>query len=395
MKKISLPEELYEKLDLGEEDEIEVVDIARDRFTVRAVGAKKREYAATWFLLPTLISTLLFLAFAFILKHPHSIPLSGTESIATATLLISNSVGILTFLFAYLSKRKELYHMMTRRVYWRTFITVIFSVILIVSLALSALFWFINQIFFGVSFGLLTSTLIFAIFSAILNYILIFVVDTFEVPMLLNLLILVAIGGLISSMASNGNQYWWQRNFSVLGTESSKASLQFNLTMIVSALLMIALFDYIFVSLYAKFGSKVRYHVLQILLILCALCIGLVGLIPNNGLGLAHHAHDIVAQLIVLFMGLAILGIRWFLPHTGKNFYLVSYSTVLLLAISFILWHFIHYLTLTAFEILSFSLSFAWVMLLINYFLKLLWNEKKVYKVTISKDEKKGDDKNK
>ncbi len=389
MKKISLPEELYEKLELGDQDEIEVVDIAQDRFTIRAVGGKKSEYAASWFLLPTLISTVIFFVAALILKHPHVIPLSGNESIASAIIVIANGVGIITFILAYLNKRKELYHMMTRKIYWRTFAAVVVSVILIVSLALSAAFWFINQIFYGVNFGLFTSTLIFGIFSGILNYVLIFIVDTFEISMLLNLLIFVAVGGLVSSMATNGNQYWWQRNFSVLGTESSNASLQFNLTLIISAALMIALFDYIFVSIREKYGRRVRHIILQSLLTLCAVCIALVGLIPNNGLGLAHLAHDIAAQLIVLFMGLSILGIRWFLPKANKNIYAISYTIVILLVLSYILWHPIHYLTLTAFEILSFSLSFAWLMLLINNLLGMLWNEKKIYKVTISKEEAK------
>ncbi|MFC4652396.1 DUF998 domain-containing protein [Lactococcus nasutitermitis] len=386
MKKIILPEELYKKLDLSETEEVEVVDIAQDSFTIRALGVKRREYAASWFLLPTIISTIIFIVLAFSLNHSQVIPLSGSNSIATATIVVANAISILTFIIAYFIKRKELYHMMTKKIYWRTFLTVIVSIIIITTLALSALFWFTNQIFYGVSFGLFTSTLIFAIFSGILNYILIFVVDTFEISMLVNMLIMVAIGGLISSMATNGDQYWWQRNFSLLGTEKSHASLQFNLTLIISAALMIALFDYIFVSLREKYGRHIRYIVLQTLLMLCALCIALVGFIPNNGTGLAHHIHDISAQLIVLFMALAIFGIRWFLPRINKNIYVVSYIIVTLIAISFVLWHFVHYLTLTAFEILSFSLSFAWMMLLINNLLSLLWNNRKVYKVSISSD---------
>lgn len=36
-----------------------------------------------------------------------------------------------------------------------------------------------------------------------------------------------------------------------------------------------------------------------------------MGLVPNDP-GWMHIAHDIVAQLIVLFMAISILGIRWF-----------------------------------------------------------------------------------
>ena len=130
--------------------------------------------------------------------------------------------------------------------------------------------------------------------------------------MMINMLIMVSVGGLVASMAANNNQYWWQKNFSLLGTSESNTSLQFNMTLVVSAALMIALFDYIFVSIREKLGHRIRFMILQILLTLCAISIALVGLIPNNGDGLAHIMHDVAAQLIVLFMSLSILGIRWF-----------------------------------------------------------------------------------
>lgn len=71
---------------------------------------------------------------------------------------------MLTFISAYFSRRKEFYKQMTKRSYWRTFATVTLSVLLIVILATMGLFWFLGQIFYGVSFGLFTSTLLFTIF---------------------------------------------------------------------------------------------------------------------------------------------------------------------------------------------------------------------------------------
>ena len=118
--------------------------------------------------------------------------------------------------------------------------------------------------------------------------------------------------------------------------------------------------------------------------------IALVGLIPNDP-GWMHIAHDIVAQLIVLFMAISILGIRWFLPNADPNLYRMSYFIVGLILISYVLWHPIHYLTLTAFEILSFSLSFAWLLLLVNTLINMLWNTKKIYKVSLNSIEEKNE----
>ena len=152
---------------------------------------------------------------------------------------------------------------------------------------------------------------------------------------------------------------------------------------------MIALFDYIFVSIREKLGHRIRFMILQILLTLCAISIALVGLIPNNGDGLAHIMHDVAAQLIVLFMSLSILGIRWFLPDLDKNMYRISYGLAGLIVFGYFLWHPLYYLNLTAFEILSFSLSFAWIMLLINTLVRILFNPRVVYQVDIVKDVEK------
>ena len=99
---------------------------------------------------------------------------------------------MLTFISAYFSRRKEFYKQMTKRSYWRTFATVTLSVLLIVILASMGLFWFLGQIFYGVSFGLFTSTLIFTIFSGIINYVMIFVVDTFSINMMVTMLLVVS-----------------------------------------------------------------------------------------------------------------------------------------------------------------------------------------------------------
>ncbi|MDR0199778.1 MAG: DUF998 domain-containing protein [Streptococcaceae bacterium] len=379
---ISLPKELYMRLDLDPgAEEVEVTELSRDSFTIKARSQRHTsDYAPRWFLLPTVIATVIFLSVALIL-HPHVIPMSGNLSIATGSLVIANAAAFVTFILAYINHRKDLYHSMTPRIYWRTFPVVLASYLMVVSLAMVALYWFIDQIFHGVAFDIWTSTLIFAIFTGILCYFVIQLVETWSINMLTSLMILVVIGGLVSSMATNGNQYWWQRNFSLLGTRASHASLQFNLTLVISAALFLALVDYIFVSMAQKYGHNWRHTVLRLLMSGSALSIAGVGLVPNNGLGLAHFWHDQISMFIVYFMAFAILLIRWLLPEAGRTLQLVSYGIVLLLIIVYILWYFVSYFSLTSFEILSFSLSFAWFMLFINTLLSLLWNEKRTYKV--------------
>jgi hypothetical protein len=249
-----------------------------------------------------------------------------------------------------------------------------------------ALFWFFDQIFHGAQFDIFTSTFIYAAFSGILNYFIISIVDSFSIEMLVNMLILVVIGGLVASMATNGNLYWWKRNFSLLGTPESHASFQFNLTLIVSGALFLALIDYIFVALAQKFQRNWRHIVLRILLTLTAFCIAGVGLVPNTG-AMGHFWHDQIAMFIVYFMGLTVLSIRWLFPEGGKDLIRLSYGIVVFLFVSFVLWRGFHYFSLTAFEILSFAASFAWLMLFISRLTSMLWDEHKTYQVICAGNE--------
>ena len=64
MDKIHLPKEIYERLDLKENEEIEIVDLAADSFTIRKINARKSDKAPKWFIIPTIISAFIFIIFA-------------------------------------------------------------------------------------------------------------------------------------------------------------------------------------------------------------------------------------------------------------------------------------------------------------------------------------------
>ncbi|MFV0556785.1 MAG: DUF998 domain-containing protein [Lactovum sp.] len=382
MSKIILPQELYEKLELSKEEDskVEIIDNAKNSFVIKSVSKIRKKSDIKWFLVPTVISSLLFLIISLFFLKKETLPFVGNDqSLATFILIVTNLLSFSNFIFAYIKKRENLYHEMSSNVYWRTLLTVIISELMISTLLLMAIFWFLNQIFYGVRFDILTSMIIVTLFSLILNYSLIFIIDNFKIEILVNMLILVALGGAISSIVTNGNPYWWKRNLSLLGTYESEARFEFNLTLLISGALLIALIDYIFVSMVEKFGKHWRYLILKGFLILAALSIMGIGLVPNNEEG--HVLHTQLALFIFYFMALAILGIKWLLPELGKEFIRFSYLISFLLLICYILWDYLNYFNLTAFEIFSFALGFSWLLLFINRLAEILWNGKKVYKV--------------
>ena len=157
---------------------------------------------------------------------------------------------------------------------------------------------------------------------------------TINARSLSTILTVVIVSGCVISMAANGQRRWWQHNLSFLRTHAAENAWQFNLTLIFSALLMVVLIDYLFVSLSRIYPRTWRTSTLRILLTLTAVDFGAVGLFPNNLT--FHWLHDLVAGGLVTLLVLLIVGVRWLLPAVTKDFLWLSYGVgVVLLLLNF------------------------------------------------------------
>jgi len=165
-------------------------------------------------------------------------------------------------------------------------------------------------------------------------------------------------------MAVNNQKYWWQHNLSFLGTSNASSGWQFNATLIFSALLMVALIDYLFVSLNEFFAGSRRLILLRILLTLTAVNLGLVGVFPNNAA--SHDLHDQVASFLVFFIIALVVGVRWLLPAVTTDFLVLSYGVGMTLVVAELLFRVLGYLSLTAFEMIAFLLAFGWLLMLFD-----------------------------
>ncbi|SUP58563.1 Uncharacterised protein [Weissella viridescens] len=85
---------------------------------------------------------------------------------------------------------------------------------------------------------------------------------------------------------------------------------------------------------------------------------------PNNP-GWTHTVHDHIAQLLVLWILIMIVGIKWLLPDASHEFTVTSYTVGVLLILSDILFQHLHYLSLTGFEVTACGLVFFWLILLL------------------------------
>ena len=87
----------------------------------------------------------------------------------------------------------------------------------------------------------------------------------------------IMVSGVFVAMASNRSLQWWHFNLSFLGTQAARESWQFNLTLILSALVLVTLVDYLFVALGEKYGKNWKLRAIRIMLTILGIDLGAVG----------------------------------------------------------------------------------------------------------------------
>ncbi len=382
--KISLPEEIIEELELTEAGILCIKKENNQIFIEKKKAISEfQQVSLRWFLLPVILSSVIF----FILlsaKNEYQIPMTGDYSIGSAVTILGLLSGSISFILFFIKEKNKPYGNLSD-IRWRNVPTIILSYIVTLILAILSFFWVLGVIFEGASFDLYTATAIFVIFTAVINYFMIYAALSFTSPMIVKLLIFVIIGGVFFAMLTNSESQWWQYNFSFLGTNEAIDSWQFNLTIMLSALLMVALIDYLFVNLKKNNYSGTKLQVLRILLTLVAVALGGVGFFPNNGKGQLHILHNQAANLLVLLIVILIIGIKWLLPKVTREFLMISYGIAGALIVVNFLFQQIGYLSLTVFELIAFGLAFSWILLLLQHINKLTEFSNTEYEIEIKK----------
>ncbi|MDM8278929.1 DUF998 domain-containing protein [Ligilactobacillus aviarius] len=382
--KISVPDELVKKYDLHNDDDFKIT--ARNgeiRLKKKNHDSNKRQFNVVWILIASILTSVAFWIFINAV-HLHQVPLVGTNSIASGLIVFGGLSGMILFSAYFISNRKKITVAYSAKTFWRTFPVIVISFVLILSLALMGIAWGLSRLFTGITFGHVVAMMLFFVFVTAINYIMVRIGLAVNYGMLTTIMILVITSGAVMSMASNGRN-WWQHNLSFLGTKHANNSWQFNLTLVFSSLLMVALVDYIFVSLRAVVKNTWRTITLRIILTVTALDVGAVGLFPNNAN--FHVLHDKVAGYLVYLIIILIIGIRWLLPEVGKRFLALSYGMCVGLVVIDLMFKPLHIISLTAFELIAFILAFGWILILFDTMIGIVEDEDDKYNVKIEIDE--------
>lgn len=368
---IELPSEVVESMSLEPGQEVRI-SVKEDVATIEPVSKTRevvKRQVQLWAIVTAVLTAIIFFIVGTV-QHAEQIPISGDNSIATWLIIANAVVGTVVFTAFFIKGRRSKIGAPSERIYWRNFPVIVIAFWLILGIALMGISWLMGQVFTDVSFDLMTSSFIFLIFCYMTNYLMALAAINLNSQMLTTLFTATIVGGMFISMATNGANHWWQYNLSFLGTSVAKNSWQFNFTLIFSALIMVALIDYLFVSLQQVYPKSWRLTTLRLLLTFAAVNLGAVGVFPNNAN--FHVLHDQIAGFMVYSILLLIIGIRWLLLNVSKEFLIASYIIGGFLFVCEIAFQVIGYLSLTAFEIIAFVAAFGWVILLFQKIRELI-----------------------
>ncbi|AKP64102.1 hypothetical protein FC99_GL000724 [Levilactobacillus koreensis JCM 16448] len=362
---LKIPPEISEQLKLTDKTPVKLV-VKRDRLVVQLEEPRLQLFqnrVLIWPVVTALLTSIGFYVFC-LWRGLNSVPLVGDWSLATAIIVLEVIMGTLLFAGFFIRDRNNPQNHFTKNIYWRNFPVIVLSFALILTLVLVGSMWLLGVLFKGAIFGTVTASIIMFAFGLVTNSAMVYFALIVDAGVLSTVLVLVIISGVVIAMAVNNQKYWWQHNLSFLGTSNASSGWQFNATLIFSALLMIALIDYLFVSLHEFFPRSRRLLVLRILLTLTAVDLGLVGVFPNNVN--SHDLHDEVAIFLVYFIIALIIGVRWLLPNITKDFLYLSYGVGIALVIAELLFQVFGYFSLTAFEMVGFVIAFGWLLMLLD-----------------------------
>ncbi|MBT2516726.1 DUF998 domain-containing protein [Streptomyces sp. ISL-90] len=179
-----------------------------------------------------------------------------------------------------------------------------------------------------------------------------------------NLVAMLLATGILASMSMTPTGEWWTRNFSTLGTSDDVAAACFNVAIVVSGAGMAGLARSLTRALEeGRFGTRrggVR--TMRALIIIIGVCLMGIGLVPIDGATLLHNTFAAAAAgaFALLCLGAQVWARR--MPRMLVRF---SYAAFGLEVVAMIAYDRLGFFSLTVFEIIAFTLVFAWLIALV------------------------------
>jgi len=306
-----------------------------------------------------------------------SLPIAGAWSLGAWAAAIGAGASALAFVVGYLlpapgSTRRD----RPERGVWRLVVDIVAlalahgftTLLLLEGISIVVAHAFIGADVFAVSSMLLIGAS--AAMAAYISFISAAEMTTTRVATVLAVYLVV---GVFAAMLSTSDADWWQKNISALGIGDDFSSWVFNITLIVGGAVITAIARYLTVELHAsgmarapheadRRRERTRIRIMRSALMLLGTFLTLAGVFPVNWVEWVHNTF--ATGLVVIFADM-VVALPWIVPRMPGVFVIAGYvflGVVLFASVLFALGVY----TLTAVEIIGFSLIVTWLIVLIR-----------------------------
>ncbi|GAA1543003.1 putative membrane protein [Microbacterium ginsengiterrae] len=176
-------------------------------------------------------------------------------------------------------------------------------------------------------------------------------------------LALFLVVGMVTAMLSAQNPQWWQMNLSALGMTHDISSLTFNLTLIVSGIMVTTIARIGTAAIPTRSESEARRRTaVRVLFVLLGVLLACVGVFPVDRFFLLHNT--VATGMTVAFAAL-VFGLPWLVPTMPKSFVVLGFVFVAVMVV-LVVFFFTGVYNLTAVELIAAVMIFAWIILFLR-----------------------------
>ena len=180
-----------------------------------------------------------------------------------------------------------------------------------------------------------------------------------------NLIAMLLAVGSLASMSITPTGAWWTHNFSTLGTSDDIAAACFNIAIVFSGAGMAAMSAALTRAVAdPRYGTR-RFGLVAMRVLIAVIGLSLmgVGLVPIDG---ATDLHNAAASSAAAAFAVLCLGVQLWARRLPRSLVIGSYASIAIEVIAMFAYDGIGVFNLTVFEVVAFTLVFAWLIALVT-----------------------------
>lgn len=327
---------------------------------------KSNEKIAESLLLPTVlvVSLISFVIF----RNETAVRLVGPGSIGFVTLAVGIVLSFVFFIPFYIYGLNIKKETLSKKQLVFNVVTLSIATAVMTLLVTAVGVTLISQAFKELTLDKYISSIIVGVYAGLVVYLLIPSSINLNTQSIVRIFSVVMICGMLMSMITSSDPLWWEINFSSLGSLSGPSAKVFNFTLLLSGMVLITMSFHLLDDIKKLLSSSVksknaRINVLKVLFVFIGICMAGVGIFTYAQDPLMHN---LSAYSMVLGFAVMIIGLKKILPFIDPTFLANSYFTLVIIGVCYYLFTRVHYLNLTAFELIAFGITFAWLVLFVR-----------------------------